>query len=223
MDDASIIDDAQFAYTPPEEPLPSYNEWRMCRITPDNDEVSMDIILRHSMLTTYVIAEEYSSDNVRHFHIIFGNNTDMSSAYRRKKFNNEMYELIKTEKRGQSVLQHTNSPVTDLDRAFPYSLKDGLYLNSTDLDVWVRYWYLISYPKPPGYKKEKSQLDCKFVEDNSMLPEEYWDELGVLRAKYSLGIAVHKLDEDTASVMVRRDPDEIKNLRKRSKLFNSIN
>lgn len=221
MDDEcnSVIDDIQVQYTPPEEPLPSYMEWRMCRITPDNDDIKMDTILQHSMITTYVIAEEHSSDNVRHFHIVFGNNTDMSTAYRRKNFNDEMYGLLKTEKRGQTILQHTNNAVTDLDRAFPYALKDGLYLNSPDLDAWVRYWYLISYPKPPGYKKEKQQLDCKFLETNSMLPEEYWEQLGVLRSKYSLGIAIHKLDEDTCSVMVRREPDEIKNLRKKSKLF----
>lgn len=200
-------------------PLPSYKYWYAFRITPYNDDVTMEDVLSLDCIKTGVVSEEVEQN--RHFHLVMGTDDDFSTKYLRTSFYKKLYEAIKTDKGGNKFIAF-NGEVKDMDKAFPYALKDGNYIYTEDLEDHIQYWAQISYEKPKGFKKDKKDLDTLFMQTLTMTPQCYWEQLGLLRSSYDLPVSVNQLDQYTLSIWLKRSPEKIHKIIEKSNIFNDI-
>lgn len=161
----------------------------------------------------YVIAEELSKRQKKHFHIV------MDSPLSKSELKDFFYTKLQPEHKGPRSLQ-IDIITHDIDKTITYTIKDGDYIYSKNYsDAHMQTLYDDSYQKTLTYADSRRELVSYYLEDDRPKYKNLYVELLILRSKFSLEIYPHKLDAYILSLQISTDHNVANQIANKSKLF----
>lgn len=198
MESLPIIDSQTLPKTQEWVPNPSkyYYHVRVTDSTTTKDIIAQGL---KAMTDTYVVSEELSSANVKHFHALVESNIPYQLK-EQKKFKLELKRHLKLPKSGFSTSAMKGPELLS------YIMKDGDYISEGFPHVVIKTAQIKSYIKfdKKAFAKKQHELEDQFIL-GKLDVQKFYKEFGRLKSDYKQGINQSWLDGYVLSLAFRKN------------------
>lgn len=127
-----------------------------------------------------------------------------------------LYLFFSPPKKGNAFF--SSKPVEDIEKYFPYCVKDGLYFSSSDLVEFLEILYELSFEKPLGYKNDLRKYSELFL-TGEISSKDLWMKVVDLRGFYDLEFDENKCYRYVNGQIIKKHPELKQRVFNSDKLF----